>query len=83
MTWRYQPVWTMDCLGKHYSMARIDVDAGGALLNWVQDEAPELWAMSMQELRDELARMLMDANLYKPVALSALKVGTVFERVAG
>jgi len=84
MTWRYQPVWVGDENGyRHWSMAQVDVDAGGALVNWTQSEAPPLYNDSVRELRDSLARMLMDANLYKPVAFSALKVGMVFERVDG
>lgn len=82
MTWRYQPVWVGDENGyKRFSVARVEVRDDGALLNWQQDEAPRLWCDSMQAVRDRLARMLMDANLYKPVAFSTLKAGMVFERV--
>lgn len=83
MTWRYQPVWVENGNGERlYTVTSVQTDAHGRLTNWLQAEVS--WprgAGEIAKLRDCLARMLMDANLYKPVAFSSLKAGMMFERV--
>lgn len=86
MTWRYQPVYFINDEGHEvsaliYSMALIHVDAEGRLVEWAKGRKRIIGA-SMGELRDHLAEAIMAANLYRPVALSSLKVGMLFERIA-
>jgi hypothetical protein len=81
MTWRYQPVWINFSDEAVYSLAQVDVDAAGRLENWTQTERTAPAGEAASDLRERIAHMLMDANLYKPVAFSSLKIGMLFERV--
>lgn len=81
MTWRYQPVWIGPPEDPSYSLTEVYLDAEGRLENWTQTEAITPTGNSIDDLTAELGRMQEDANNYKPVAFSALKVGMVFERV--
>lgn len=82
MTWRYQPVWVEDETGlRHYHLAWVCVESDGSLVNWSHGLDDARGATTIARLTERIARMLMDANLYKPVAFSTLKAGMVFERV--
>lgn len=87
MTWRYQPVyrygtWVPDSSPLVYSMALIEVDDEGRMLTVARGGKHRAF-LSMEELRNDLAEAIMAANLYRPVALSSLEVGMVFERIEG
>lgn len=80
MTWRYQPVW-VDENPRDYYVVGIDLDEAGALKHWGDVGDSPGHGMTIAELTADLARMLMDANLYKTGAFSSLKVGMAFERI--
>ncbi len=82
MTWRYQPVWVSAADDeRQYTLIEVYIDDAGLLANWTNTAGMIPIGNSITHLTADLARMLMDANLYKPVALSALRVGMTFERV--
>ena len=66
---------------KVYSLTRVCVDSSGALENWACGTVRAVEGASPADLTAILSEMLMDINLYKPVAFSSLKAGMVFERV--
>ncbi len=82
MTWRYQPVWVSAMADeRQYTLIEVYIDDDGLLGNWTNSAGMIPSGNSIAHLTADLARMLMDANLYKPVALSSLKAGMVLERV--
>lgn len=81
MTWRYQPVWVGDEGARDFYLVSVDLSDDGSLEHWSDTGDCPGHGLSIHELTADLARMLMDANLYRPVAFSSLKAGMVFERV--
>ena len=79
-TWRYQPVWIRGVGGRRrFSMAHIEVDKYGALVNWVVDEAPPVYANNLEDLREESIALANGAHQFEPVAYETLRAGRLFK----
>jgi hypothetical protein len=78
MSWRYQPVWFDDGVSKAFALIEVFFDENGELDGWTADPHAAI-GEDIEDLGAELARMVMDAKCWRPVAYKDLKPGFQFE----
>lgn len=78
--WRYQPIWWADSGGKTFGLCEVYIDDHDHLTNWSPE--PFTWPQGddMEQLTNDLVRMLVDAYRWRPVAFAELRIGMTFER---
>lgn len=81
VTWRYQVV-TLGGGGcdVSFSFCHVCLDADGKLASWSNDVEYSPRGRCVSELTADVARLLVDAYRWKPVAFHALRFGMKFER---
>lgn len=79
MSWRYQPVYIDEPIGRFVTLVEAHFDAAGNLTAWTEQDACPA-GETAQELAKDLNRMMVDALSWEPAPRDALKPGYVFER---
>lgn len=77
--WRYQPVFVVHGDELVFSLCEVYFDEDGALSRWTADPAMVPQGETLEDLSNDLARMIGDTYKWKPVAYSSLRVGMRFE----
>lgn len=77
--WRYQPVFVLHGDELVFSLCEVYFDANGKLSRWTQEPAMVPQGETMEDLSNDLARMIGDLFKWKPVAHSSLTAGMRFE----
>ena len=82
MTWRYQAVYIENHNGnKEYSICEVYLDDDGKLDSWTESHRIHPFGSeTLNELINDLQRMMDDANRWKPVPTNKLQVGMTFEQ---
>ena len=78
--WRYQPVFQENAGGKAVSLCEIIVNEDGSLKTWTVDPAMAPMGETLEELTNDLARMLADAYKWRPVKFDSLHAGMTFQK---
>lgn len=80
MPWRYQPVFVEEDGERIYSLCEVYFDDAGNFERWTASAAMAPSGENVEELTNDLARMMTDAFAYKPVRFSDMKPGMIFEQ---
>lgn len=79
MSWRYQPVFIDEEIGRTVTLVEAYFDDDGNFTSWTEgDSCPA--GETAQELASDLHRMIIDALSWEPAPRTALKPGYEFER---
>lgn len=79
MSWRYQPVYVDEEIGRCVTLVEAHFDDEGNFTSWTEGDACPA-GDTAQELASDLNRMMVDALSWEPAPRVALKPGYVFER---
>ena len=80
MSWRYQPIWWEDTGGRTFGLCEMFFDQSDHLTSW--NAEPFTWPQGddMEQLTNDIVRMLVDAYRWRPVAFAELRAGMTFEK---
>ena len=78
-SWRYQPVYIDEPIGRLVTLIEAHFDENGIFSMWTEGDACPA-GEDAQELAADLNRMMVDALSWEPAPRSDLKPGYVFER---
>lgn len=79
MSWRYQPVYIDEEIGRTVTLVEAYFDDAGMFTSWTEgDSCPA--GETAEELAGDLHRMIVDALSWHPAPRTALKAGYQFER---
>lgn len=78
--WRYQPIWWRDSGGRTYGLCEMHLDLQDRLVSWSAE--PFTWPQGddMEQLSNDIVRMLVDTYRWEPVAYADLRAGMTFTR---
>ena len=78
MSWRYQPVYIDEPIGRTVTLIEAYFDDDGNFTSWTEgDSCPA--GETAEELASDLHRMIIDALCWEPAPRAALKPGYQFE----
>ena len=80
MNWRYQPVYKSDAAGSAVTLCECYFNKEGKIRRWTESAAMEPLGATIEELQQDLIRMLVDSYKWEPVAFDSLHVGMTFQR---
>lgn len=79
MSWRYQPVYIEESIGRTVTLIEAYFDESANFVSWTEgDSCPA--GETVEELASDLHRMIVDALSWEAAPRVALKPGYVFER---
>lgn len=76
--WRYQPVFVLYDDEFVFSLCEVYFAEDGTLARWTEEPAMVPQGGTMEDLSNDIARMMGDLYKWRPVAFSSLKVGMRF-----
>lgn len=79
MSWRYQPVFTIDEAGAAFTLVEAHFDDAGNLTSWTEADATPM-GENVVALSEDLNRMIVDALCWEPVLRSELRPGMKFKQ---